>query len=155
VSNWRIHYHLLMHDGLQMIGQHKYQSLNIILIVVYKAYINAYLVTIYLLESSFYNRLRTCNTGTMCRVVRFWGYSVTKPPTPQFFPNFSGHFDTHFVLLCFQPQSHQPQGSGSPASEIRLPASAVRLNTTCHQDRLVHHLPPCQSPYETSLHTAV
>jgi hypothetical protein len=51
--------------------------------------------------------------------------------------------------------AHQPQGSGSPASEIRLPASTVRLITTCHQDRLTRHLPPCQSPYETSLHTAV
>jgi hypothetical protein len=81
-------------------------------------------------------------------VANFWEGTVTKPPTPLFFPIFSGHFDTHFVFLCFQPQSRQPQRSGSPAS-------TVRLTTTCHQDRLAHHLPPCQSPYETSLHTAV
>jgi hypothetical protein len=55
-SNRRIRYHLLARDGLQTIGQHKYRSLNIILIIVYKAYINAYFVSIYLLESSFYNR---------------------------------------------------------------------------------------------------
>jgi hypothetical protein len=68
--------------------------------------------------------------------------TVTKPPTPRFFPIFSGHFDTHFVFLCFQPQSHQPQRSGSPASKVRLTSlrdQAPSLNSQAH-----HHLPPKQ-----------
>jgi hypothetical protein len=72
---------------------------------------------------------------------------VTKPPTPRFFPIFSGHFDTHFAFLCFQPQSHQPQKSGSPASEIRLPAS-MQATTTCHRGQA--HSPAC---HHVSLHT--
>jgi hypothetical protein len=69
--------------------------------------------------------------------------SVMKPPTPLFFPIFSGHFDTHFVFLCFQPQSHQPQRSGSPASKVRLTSlrdQAPSLNSQAH-----HHLPPEQA----------
>jgi hypothetical protein len=68
---------------------------------------------------------------------------VMKPPTPRFFPIFPGHFDTHFVFLCFQPQSHQPQRSGSPASRVRLTSlrdQAPSLNSQAH-----HHLPPRQA----------
>jgi hypothetical protein len=60
---------------------------------------------------------------------------VAKPPTPRFFPNFSGHFDTHFVFLCFQPQSHQPQRSGSQPQQSGSPPPATKTGslTTCHR----------------------
>jgi hypothetical protein len=47
-----------------------------------------------------------------------------------------------------QAHYHQPQ-------MVRLPASMVRLATTCYQGRLTYHLPPCQSLDKTSLHIAV
>jgi hypothetical protein len=68
--------------------------------------------------------------------------SVTKPPTPRFFPIFSGHFDTHFVFLCSQPQSRQPQRSGSQPQQSGSPPPATRTGslTTCHHVSLYMRL---------------
>jgi hypothetical protein len=67
-------------------------------------------------------------------VANFWEGTVMKPPTPRFFPIFSGHFDTHFAFLCFQPQNHQPQRSGSQPQRSGSPPPATKTGslTTCH-----------------------
>jgi hypothetical protein len=68
--------------------------------------------------------------------------TVTKPPTPRFFPIFSGHFDTHFAFLCFQPQGHQPQRSGSQPQQSGSPPPATKTGspTTCHHVSLCTRL---------------
>jgi hypothetical protein len=74
-------------------------------------------------------------------VANFWEGTVTKPPTPRFFPIFSGHFDTHlssFVsslkVTSLRGQAHQPQRSGSQPQQSGSPPPATKtgLLTTCH-----------------------